>query len=476
MRGRQHDGPESSRAVRSPSSGCVSRTSTDEYLDHEPFDTFKEKVIRLCQKLWPTHGIDDFTVERIKGGSNNRIVGLRVQEGTALDDSSPGAPAASGLAEEPNDFIAVDKAQPNLQAKAKVPKASPDVIDEKQLPPGNYVLRIPRFGVQNFKHEETMLQYVQRRISFNVPEIVYCDTGIEDDNPLGSPFVLQRRIQGTRLDEAWEHLNQTQRLLVTMDMARLVSELRQVTNSSGGIPRFNSDCENHEALETVDFRFPADPPGLELRIPTGLPINMVRDRLIRWDTRFSRPRTNSVWADAVEVVEYLHAAHGTYGPPQPIYYLNHGDLFPRNIMVDVLDDWCATISGVLDWDDAHFAPAVVSFTPPAWLWIDRFWKDYSDADYIDEREIWDVAGNIPEEKHAKERKTLFDRIVGKQYLRYAYCVDASPARKTWQAAKETIGKSWVEKELEELASLHGCSNSCRLLRGYGKYTEDIPSF
>lgn len=147
----------------------------------------------------------------------------------------------------------------------------------------------------------------------------------------------------------------------------------------------------------------------------------------------------------------MQATNHTFGADDiPLYYFNHGDLFPRNIMIETLSENAAFVTGILDWDDAHFAPAVVSFSPPAWLWMTGYWKDYGAEGYLEEEDLWKAAETEPKDETSKEIKALFDRVVGPRFLQYSYSPDAAPARKIWKSAYETIGKSWVESEVERL--------------------------
>ena len=46
------------------------------------------------------------------------------------------------------------------------------------------------------------------------------------------------------------------------------------------------------------------------------------------------------------------------------------------------------VTGILDWDDAHFAPAVISFSRLAWLWMAGWWKDYDYEAFLEEEDLW----------------------------------------------------------------------------------------
>ena len=93
---------------------------------------------------------------------------------------------------------------------------------------------------------------------------------------------------------------------------------------------------------------------------------------------------------------------------------------------------------------------MISFSPPAWLWMTGFWKDCSEEGYLEEEDLWRAAEAEPDDEGSKEIKALFDMIVGSQFLQYAYSPDAYNARKIWRSAYKTVGKSWVESEVESM--------------------------
>jgi len=79
-----------------------------------------------------------------------------------------------------------------------------------------------------------------------------------------------------------------------------------------------------------------------------------------------------------------------------------------------------------------------------------FWKDCSEEGYLEEEDLWRAAEAEPDDEGSKEIKALFDMIVGSQFLQYAYSPDAYNARKIWRSAYKTVGKSWVESEVESM--------------------------
>ena len=55
-------------------------------------------------------------------------------------------------------------------------------------------------------------------------------------------------------------------------------------------------------------------------------------------------------------------------PDDERFHLIHGDLFPRNILVRPTSSVSVEITGVIDWDMAHFGPKFMATAPPLFFW------------------------------------------------------------------------------------------------------------
>ncbi|KAL2691384.1 hypothetical protein Neosp_001769 [[Neocosmospora] mangrovei] len=415
----------------------ASPTSTAEYEDHEPFETFKDKVPRLCHLYWPSY---DLELERMKGGFSNRVIGIRVGKKPAIASEEP------GVAREPPPGSQIkDTEEGDISSKED---STPALRDS--LPPGDYVLRIPRFQSAHLAYDKRILDLAGTYTEFGIPRVVAMDEDPSTTNPIGQPYILQLRLPGQRLVDVWDELNQQQRLLVTKQMAAFSLDIQKATNPTGGLPDFESTRISAQAIPTKDFKFVGDAEDFKKPIEPQNPIEMLCARLLRWYKKYSGPGCeDEPWLGLIEMVRSMQAVNGTFGPDTPIYYFHHGDLFPRNIMVATPDAETATVTGILDWDEAHFAPAVVALAPPAWLWVEAYWSADIE-EYVDEEGIWAHAQETPKNDEAKELKDVFDKIVGTEFLQYAYSPDAFEARKIWYSAKQRIGKSWVIDELSDM--------------------------
>ena len=58
----------------------ASSSGSTDHFDHEPFETFKSKVNHLFEELYPNN--PPVGIDRMEGGSFNRIVGVRLEDDT----------------------------------------------------------------------------------------------------------------------------------------------------------------------------------------------------------------------------------------------------------------------------------------------------------------------------------------------------------------------------------------------------------
>ncbi|KAF2650069.1 hypothetical protein K491DRAFT_573830, partial [Lophiostoma macrostomum CBS 122681] len=113
------------------------------------------------------------------------------------------------------------------------------------------------------------------------------------------------------------------------------------------------------------------------------------------------------------------------------HYLTHLDLEPRNLMVQVINDKSTRLSGILDWDEALFAPAFMNRKPPQWLW------DWQDDDEEDESK----ANDVPLDAGNWEIKRAFEDAAGHSIVRYAYGKEYRTARDMFRLAVEGVNSN-----------------------------------
>ena len=125
-----------------------------------------------------------------------------------------------------------------------------------------------------------------------------------------------------------------------------------------------------------------------------------------------------LWDGMLKVVQEMDSL-GLF-KPDPKNCLCHVDLHPRNIMAEIQPDNSLTITAILDWDEAVFAPKFVNCQPPLWLW-----EEHAD-EQVDEEGLdpWPYelpgAKDVPSSSERVKLKRIFDECAGPEYRRLAY--------------------------------------------------------
>lgn len=393
----------------SDASDAESETSTIIY-GHEPFETFKDRMHRLCCTHWPSATANCFEVSRMAGGGFNRIIGITY-----------------------NNPITMNKEE--------------------------YVLRIPRTVSTIFEYELAALLHISQKTDLPVPKIVAFD--LKSDNALESPYTIQHRISGTTLLEVYETLNKDQKLSLAKGIAQIIKSLQSKSYiSAGRVDPLSVFCEVPDS-QTKIFNFEVPPPnppyfdGADERIvATQQPVSELLAGLIaRWieyDAGLSIipreeqefPLEDGLIAMARQMGE-LNMFKGVSCT------MCHLDFEPRNILVSVPSETEVVVEGILDWDSALIGPRYAGCKVPFWLWR---WEE--DDDENDEMN----GGKPIENPDDLDIKRAFEEAIGQDYLDLAYPRQYQIARKlfVWAALglRDTTIQREAEEVLEEWASLY----------------------
>jgi len=407
----------------------VSQTSTQEF-HHEPFGTYAVQVKELCLMLWPSFpnrrrnriidifrtrrkrdlhssrpsSSDDFHIERLKGGGFNRVLGIDINVGS----------------KEQTQFI----------------------------------LRVPRFLDARPDREVAILKFVQKHPSIPVAEVKASD--FTKDNPLKSPYVVQTRLSGHDLQShghAFDGLKHGQQCSVAKELGRILRSIQDIENTSPGrIDMSTSDDSKQDFVIRPFEVYQTDWNGdiLEKTLDDAShatsqsEYNTIADFLVSQFDRWKAANRSSsgltdAYMDSLVLITYQLEKLGYLGDDE--YCLCHLDLnsAPRNIMVDI-QNGSASITGILDWDSAIFAPKFVACAPPMWCWA---WSNEEDED---ERK----ANDTPSTPERKELKALFENAVGANFLEYCYQPEYRLARTLFNLALHGIHSSWAMTEADEL--------------------------
>ena len=375
---------ESNKSVASASS-FVSETTTIIY-GHETWDDFAPRVHHLCRQLWPSASkAEDFIVEKLKGGSYNRIIGIET-------------PPSSNEAH------------------------------------GRYILRIPRFDKAQQERELAIVRYVRQHTSIPTAEIIFSDATSE--NPLNEPYVIQTRIPGKDLYATFLSLSHEHKLAVAEQWGRtLLSQMAVKNDFAGVVDATVDDTGTH----IYGFRpFAVDPEPEPDDITQGVRLlskqSILENFTIqfeRWDAADKRLYPDDFPLDHLERLANVAREMDAAGLFDDTFFsLCHLDLAARNVMVDIKDDGSLQLSGVLDWDSAVFAPNFAVCEPPAWIWA---WSD--DDDEEDDEEFMEKhANDTPATPEEQELKRRFEEAVGEDMLKYFYMPEYRLARSLFQLA------------------------------------------
>lgn len=162
----------------------VGSTSTVEH-EHEPYETFHVKALALARSLFGDSGV--ITVERMRGGSFNRVVGIHV----------------------------------NNQA--------------------TYVLRIPRNpDVVNVDAEAAAFLFVLGNAGIAAPVVVTYDVG--KDNVIGSPYVVMKLVDGDCLfPHWWKSFSLAEKVKIAYQVGRTIRQIIEARNKEAGWPALRAD-------------------------------------------------------------------------------------------------------------------------------------------------------------------------------------------------------------------------------------------
>ncbi|MCJ1290762.1 hypothetical protein MMC34_002304 [Xylographa carneopallida] len=281
--------------------------------------------------------------------------------------------------------------------------------------PGQYILRIPR----RYRHSNTSidleiatLRYIRKRVSLPLPEIISFD--LTPNNPIKSPYTLQKRLMGRSLNLLYyDVMNHQQRKEFVHQYARILRELIEVDSPVAG--DFGLLKDGNTSEQEIQILHYEDGWGTGDAL-TGTPVTNKSQKtldvlLLQFKRQTDDTLTRDPHYDAIDTQGRLSEIAremdqlGCLGDDR--FTLFHGDLEARNIMCHIDSLGELSISGVVDWDDAKFAPRILSCAPHTWIWD---WSDGEDSDIPN-------AYDVPKDPELRELKDVFENTVGEGYLK-----------------------------------------------------------
>ncbi|KAJ9164880.1 hypothetical protein NKR19_g945 [Coniochaeta hoffmannii] len=329
--------------------------------------------------------------------------------------------------------------------------------------PLDIIIRLPgQWGADEVSviDQVAVLHHVGTSTPVRVPKVIAYDT--TSANALESQYMIMERLRGRDLDELLDDMDAEQRKVLALELAELYHQLRQIRSPySGRIIASEEGCHMpsllpSETLSQIPIaiepygarvlycddwkeRLPTegtfsdipedfftsggllyDPPNLPLLAMTARPFNR---RLIQRET-IGKPDPLFVsriqhLRDMMDVI----VDEGHVENPSNYFQLVHVDLFPRNIMVDPSSS--PMITGIIDWDEAVFAPGFVADVAPAWLWEPPLPEEEEDDDdgeaedgekpFVDlDKESFDRSTRLPPTAELREVKRVWEEAVGQE--------------------------------------------------------------
>lgn len=397
--------------------------------EHSRRAKYESKALALARScIWPHADVkDNITVETLRGGSYNRIIGLTLTSSQSKDQ--------------------------DLTCNKPTEERTSETVTK-------YILRIPQFVAQRVDDDVAALLFVNRLPTLQhgtevpeipVPKIITFDE--TKNNRLRSCYMVQERLYGQPLVDVYRHqLGHGKQRRVAHDLGRVYRRMLAVTSTQAGrliLPDDNKSLEaeihvipwvpcpsifcetERKPRKSAPYRAgDAGESVLELLRRTHHEQKAeIRERLPKDK---SRPKIIDEWfkvASEMDAAGYFKESDGHFA-------LAHLDLHSRNILVDKDSPWDRPIiTGILDWDTAVLAPAFMSCDPPTWIWN------------------WGRKGLADEEPATPEKKELkrdFEAAAGPRYIKFAYHPAYRMARRL---VKFAIRGRWSMKDEQEVADL-----------------------
>lgn len=457
-------GPEKavSRKSKKSNESNASFTSTVEY-DQTPFNQYTHQVKELCHLLWPP---SPKVSEDVKTSRVGRLLAKNRVAGVLLPKRSRSA-RASAPPTTPKEFL-IERLRGGGYNRIIGITIKHSTAEE----PVRLILRVPRFDDARPDREVAVLHFIRHYTTIPVPEVKYVD--FTSDNPLKQRYVIQDRISGNDLQNptgptCYLNLNHEQKCTFAKEFALLLLQLDDIMHPFPGLIEASADSDSDGSftvrpfeLETASGYVP------EQDLTTLLPFFKVRPFVKDWEpsgkppfeqstyyfmlAQFGRWKARELRCDPASIAwskDYDRLVTmalqmndlGFLGDDDNC--ICHLDLLgaPRNIMADIKSDGSLSITGILDWDSAVFAPRFAGCVPPMWLWA---WDEEDDEE--DERHANDTPSNAED----REIKRIFEETIGGLFLYYAYKPEFRLARKLFQFAKSGIRSSTEIGEVQEL--------------------------
>ncbi|CAI6331457.1 unnamed protein product [Periconia digitata] len=405
---------------------AASETSTVayEHLDHEPWETFQHKVAQLAHSIFPEASKID--IERMKGGSFNRVVGVTVHARTQ-----------------------------NIFARL-VGCFKRRFYSKKLNVAKKYVLRIARdIEDSDVEQEVAVLNMLAAKLSLPTSKVFKYDTST--DNVLEKPYMIQTRLEGQLLSDIGKDLNLKQWESVIKNIISLNDQITAFESSSSGeIAKDNISATPQSAVSIDKFHVPRK--GMtsrEFTKPSTWPsqpqsvMSSMLEQCERWREYQNSKGSNwdHIWDGFSAIIRSLDERGFLDGS----FSLAHGDFKGYNMLCTIQNESTVEITGVIDWDFAMFVPKFLAFRGPFWLWLDDGTPSH----------VYDLEGSATIEPTGEREcalKSIFMAGASDEWKKFAFAPEAILARRMFVILKDGIFGPWAVDEvaaiIQEWIALH----------------------
>lgn len=424
-----------------------SLASTLQY-EQEPFDSYQTRVKALCHEIWPPESRAAAFERRVSSVSKPRILdGARVKRFRRFL-----FPSAE------KEFLIERLAGGTYNRIVSITVKAFGGNDPK-----NFILRAPRPNMAWYgciEREVAILRYVRHNTTLPVADVISFDTTTK--NPLESGYVIQSRLPGVPLHTIWDDLTHDQRCTIAQELGKVILALQKVKQSEPGVVEASLAEDGSQKFQIRPFDIkPLYNNDRKPKIPNdasdGKVAGWTQTPLEWFGTQFGRWLAYELLASPAQILywdyqlQFVQAAKqmerfGYLGDGQNC--LCHFDLAARNILVQILPNGSPSITGIVDWDSAAFAPTFVSCAPPFWLW--------SDEEYYDEGTF--EPSMKPSTPELEEIKEMFEEVVGFDWEWFAYQPGFRMARELFDFARhgnqDGSATKRAQRLLKEWAALY----------------------
>ena len=346
-------------------------TSTYQYC-HEPYETYQHRIKVLIDEIG---GREVQLMERIRGGSSNRIIPVKF--------TRTSAPAT------------IDTGILRIPRFSDLEGAAAD--DENVINVDKQILR-----------QVSVLQFLGTH-QIPIPKVLAFDATAR--NAIESPYALIEFTRGERLDEIYDQLSYSERRTVVDEIVDFLVEMDSIEFATSGrfcpskeqettakdLALFNTSNEapkNHVHCTVGITGFGTNPWGLARPTkPMDSLYHMLREQFTEqmneasMKDKLAKSVNEPILGKLLSILENMKdmdyfPANGSRN------VLHHGDFEPRNLLVvrgqqdkESIKPEALKLNTVLDWDDALVLPSILTRRPLTWIW------DFSDVSADDHDSI-----------------------------------------------------------------------------------------